>query len=171
MRKGETEMRPPIHIISVVLLLASASGASAGSCIYGAFNDCMVKAQQGDVKAQTWVGIMYYRGKGAPQDDYRAFDWFTKAAEQGAIDAQYNLGVMYEDGRGAPQDYLMAHMFFNIAAINGDSQGAWKKRIIGEYMTSSELDEARRLAWQWAYKHLSSSKSKPLFLSDVRVNP
>jgi TPR repeat protein len=64
---------------------------------------------------------------------------------------------MYEYGRSAPQDYLMAHMFFNIAAINGDSEGAWKKNIIAEVMTSSELDEAQRLAWQWAHRH-------PLFL-------
>jgi TPR repeat protein len=78
---------------------------------------------------------------------------------------------MYENGRGAPQTDLMAHMFFNLAAIRGDSQGAWKKSIIAEYMTSSELDEARRLAWQWAEKHLSSSKSKPLFLSDVYMGP
>ena len=154
-------MKNLISIISAVLVLVSASGASAGSCIYGAFNDCMVKAQQGDANAQTWVGIMYYDGKSVPQDDYRAFDWFTKAAEQCEVVAQYNLGVMYEDGRGAPQDYLRAHMFFNLAAANGNSQGAWKKSIIAEYMTSSELDEARRLAWQWAYKHLSSSKSKP----------
>ena len=158
MRKGETEMRNLIHIISAVLLLASSLEASASSCRYEAFNDCMVKAKQGDAYAQTWIGMMYYDGKGVSQDDYRAFDWFTKAAEQGNVDAQYSLGLMYEDGRGAPQDYLMAHMFFNLAAVNGNSQGAWKKRIIGEYMTSSKLDEARRLAWQWAYKHPSFSK-------------
>ena len=164
-------MKKLIYIISAVLLLVAGSGVNASSCNYGAFNDCMMKANLGDADAQTWVGIMYYDGKGVPQDDYKAFDWFTKAAEQCEVVAQYNLGVMYEDGRGAPQDYLMAHMFFNLAAISGDSQGAWKKSIIAEYMTSSELDEARRLAWHWVEKRPSSSKGGPLLLSDVCMNP
>jgi TPR repeat protein len=164
-------MRELISIISAVLLLASSFEAGASSCTYGAFNDCMMKAKQGDANAQTWVGIMYYDGKSVPQDDYKAFDWLTKAAEQCEVVAQYNLGVMYEDGRGAPQDYLMAHMFFNLAAANGNSQGAWKRSIIAEYMTSSELDEAWRLVWQWAEKHPSPSKEGPLLLSDVCMNP
>jgi TPR repeat protein len=164
-------MKNLISIISAVLLLASASTASAGSCIYGAFNDCMMKANLGDADAQTWVGIMYYDGKGVPQDDDKAFDWFTKAAEQCEVVAQYNLGVMYEDGRGARQDYSMAHMFFNLAAANGNSQGAWRRSIIAEYMTSSELDEAWRLAWQWVEKHPSPSKEGLLLLSDVCMNP
>jgi len=59
MRKGKTEMRNRISIISAVLLLAPSLEADASSCTYGAFNDCMVKTKQGDADAQTWVGIMY----------------------------------------------------------------------------------------------------------------
>ncbi|MCS5650626.1 MAG: hypothetical protein NZ820_14970 [Dehalococcoidia bacterium] len=47
-------MKHPIYIISAVLLLACASEVSAGSCMYGAFSDCMMKATQGDADAQTW---------------------------------------------------------------------------------------------------------------------
>jgi TPR repeat protein len=78
-------MKTFLYIISAVLLLGLASGANAGSCTYGAFNDCMAQAEQGDADAQTWVAMMYYEGKGVPQDDNRAFKWFTKAAEQGAL--------------------------------------------------------------------------------------
>ncbi len=40
-------------------------------------------AEAGDDRAQYWLGIMYFEGKGVPQDDVRAYLWFGLAAEQG----------------------------------------------------------------------------------------
>ena len=51
---------------------------------------------------------MYGAGRGVPQDDAEAVQWFRQAAEQGYAEAQYNLGIMY--ARSDPEDYVQAHM-------------------------------------------------------------
>ncbi len=39
-------------------------------------------AEAGDDRAQYWLGIMYFEGKGVPQDDVRAYLWLGLAADQ-----------------------------------------------------------------------------------------
>ena len=53
-------------------------------------------ADQGNAKAQSNLGVMYYIGEGVPKDDTQAVYWYKKAADQGLADAQYNLGFMYD---------------------------------------------------------------------------
>jgi uncharacterized protein len=77
-------------------------------------------AEQGDLYAQTALGIMYYEGKGIPQDYKAAINWFTLAAEQGIDLAQFNLGQMYRNGKGIPQDYENAAKWFTLAAEQGN---------------------------------------------------
>ena len=60
-------------------------------------------AVEGDARAQSTLGFVYYRGRGAPQDYNEAIKWFRRAADQGAASAQFRLGVMFSDGRGVPQ--------------------------------------------------------------------
>ena len=76
-------------------------------------------ADQGFVKAQVNLGIMYAHGHGVPRDDVEATGWFRKAAEQGDRLAQHNLGVMYESGRGVPQNWAEAATWFHNAADQG----------------------------------------------------
>ncbi len=40
-------------------------------------------AEGGDNRAQYWLGIMYFEGKGVARDDVRAFYWLSLAAERG----------------------------------------------------------------------------------------
>ena len=40
-------------------------------------------AEQGDARAQINLGLMYYNGKGVPQDDKTAVKWYRLAAKQG----------------------------------------------------------------------------------------
>lgn len=53
-------------------------------------------AQQGNVKAQNKLGIMYEEGDGVPQNDELAVQWYKRAALQGYSKAQYNLGHFYD---------------------------------------------------------------------------
>ena len=53
------------------------------------------KAEQGNIKAQYNLALMYYKGEGVPQNYEEAIKWYNKAAEQGNIKAQYNLALMY----------------------------------------------------------------------------
>jgi TPR repeat protein len=64
----------------------------------------MDAAQQGDLKAQTYVGEIYEKGLGVPPDYPAAAQWYRRAAEKGYAPAAFNLGVLYENGRGVPRD-------------------------------------------------------------------
>ena len=78
-------------------------------------------AEQGDAQAQTYMGLLYEKGDGVPQDYVEAVKWFRLAAEQGKADAQYYLGNMYRNGNGVPQDEAEAVIWYRKAAEQGKS--------------------------------------------------
>ncbi len=49
-------------------------------------------AEDGDAGAQYYLGNMYSDGKGVPENDKTAVEWYTLAAEQGHVYAQLYLG-------------------------------------------------------------------------------
>ena len=110
-------------------------------------------AEKGDVDAQTNLGLMYQNGWGVPQDDKEAVRWYTLAAEQEHAKAQYNLGVMYALGEGVIKDYVYAHMWGNIASMNENDKGETLRGYVAEKMTSSQIEEAQRLARECVKKN------------------
>jgi TPR repeat protein len=66
------------------------------------------KAQEGDPKAQTYVGEIYEKGLGLAPDYGGAAKWYRKAADQGYSRAQVNLGYLYEKGLGVRKDLKTA---------------------------------------------------------------
>ena len=96
---------------------------------------------------------MYEIGAGVPQDDKEAVRWYTLAAEQEHAKAQYNLGVMYALGEGVIKDYVYAHMWGNIASMNGNDKGETLRGYVAEKMTSSQIEEAQRLARECVKKN------------------
>lgn len=79
-------------------------------------------AEQGNAKAQFFLGEMYLYGFGVPQDDREAVKWYRRAAEQGAALAQRQLGIMYAEGLGVPQDYREAVKWNRLAAEQGNAR-------------------------------------------------
>ena len=77
-------------------------------------------AEEGDVDAQYYLGVLYDNGDGVPQDYKEAVRWYKLAAEQGVAEAQFNLGNMYYDGQGVSVDYKEAVRWFTLAAEQGD---------------------------------------------------
>ena len=67
-----------------------------------------IKAYAGNMEAQLDLGVMYYNGKGVPQDYVKAIEWYEKAADQESADAQMNLGYIYQQGLGVRQDKMKA---------------------------------------------------------------
>ena len=64
-------------------------------------------AEQGDVRAQNDLGVMYGKGEGMAYEDYeKAVYWYRKAAEQGFAMSQFNLGNLYRKGEGVNKDFL-----------------------------------------------------------------
>jgi TPR repeat protein len=82
-------------------------------------------ADGGDVRAQSLVGLMYYRGRGARADAAEAVKWFRRAADGGDAAAGFYLGVMFAEGRGVPQDYEEAAVWYRRAADLGDAQALY----------------------------------------------
>lgn len=77
-----------------------------------ALNVWLAKAEEGDAKAQLYVGQIYEKGLGRPADFGQAAAWYRKAAEQGEAQAQISLGALYERGLGVQRDPQVALDWF-----------------------------------------------------------
>ena len=76
--------------------------------------------EDGDARAQYFLGFIHYIGKGVPQDYKTAIKWYTLSAKQGNNLAQYNLGIMYSFGLGVVPDYKIALKWYTLSAENGN---------------------------------------------------
>ena len=103
-------------------------------------------AEQGLAHAQNNLGVMYDNGRGVPQDDKTAAEWYTRAAEQGHATAQTNLGGMYKNGNGVPKDLLYAYMWANIAASGGIEDAGKLRDNVRKMMTPPQIEQAQKLA-------------------------
>jgi hypothetical protein len=74
---------------------------------------------QGNAEAQFNLGILYELGRGVPQDDEVAANWYRRAADQGHITAQFYLGIMYANGHSVLRDYAVAVKWTRRAADQG----------------------------------------------------
>jgi TPR repeat protein len=140
---------------------------SAGSAFAGALEDCAAAfdrqdyaaalqlcrplAEQGDVRAQTSLGGMYYNGQGVQRGYEEATKWLRKAAERGYAPAQAYLGIMYWNGQGVPRDAVLAYMWLILAATQEPKAEAERDMAASE-MTPDEIAEAQRLAQEWKPK-------------------
>ena len=73
-------------------------------------------AEENDPEAQFYLGVMYAKGRGVPQDYQKAVHWYQLAAEQGFAKAMSNLASMYSRGKGVPKDYAQAVHWYQEAA-------------------------------------------------------
>ncbi len=103
--------------------------------------------------AQLYVGVIYDRGHGVPQDHVKAVTWYRKAAEQGVVEAQNNLGVHYTNGHGVPREYLQAYKWFYLAAARGNVHASRNRQLLAQRMSAGQISEARQLALNWIEEH------------------
>ncbi|GAB4349946.1 MAG: hypothetical protein Kow006_12100 [Gammaproteobacteria bacterium] len=73
-------------------------------------------ANQGHVRAQYFLGMAYYTGRGVRQSYPNARYWLEQAAGGGDRNAQYHLGDIYLNGWGVERDPEWAAMWFGRAA-------------------------------------------------------
>ncbi|MDO9459922.1 MAG: caspase family protein [Alphaproteobacteria bacterium] len=76
----------------------------------------MPLAQDGDAKAQNYVGEIYEKGIGGAPQFKQAAEWYLKAAEQGLSAAQVNLGALYERGAGVEANKEKATFWYRKAS-------------------------------------------------------
>ena len=90
-----------------------------------------MSACRGNMKGQYWIGFLYARGQGVPQNKRRSLKWLSKSAEQGYGPAQFTLGCMYlEDSmaekaieffkQAAEQNYAVAQYNLGYLYLMGE---------------------------------------------------
>jgi hypothetical protein len=119
------------YLLSPLGLTGSVRDSDAGYAAYekGKYETALEilrpLAESGDARAQSTLGLMYYRGRGVPQDVAEAVKRFRLAAERGDAVAEFNLGVMYAEGQGVPQDNAEAGKWYRLAADQGNPQAQY----------------------------------------------
>jgi uncharacterized protein len=114
----------------------------------------MRRAERGQAIAQTYLGYMYEKGRGVPQDFVVAATWLRRAANQGYPDAQFLLGLLYDKGHGVNQDFLEAEIWLNLAAAKAEprQRDYWTqvRDALAGKLTLDERAEAQKRASEWA---------------------
>jgi len=142
-------------LLGLTLGTAFAADFAAGLKAYeshdytAAFNEWKPIAEGGDANAQFNIGLMYFDGKGVPQDYEQAVDWFKRAANQGYAKAEKNLGELYYSGKGLKRDYIQAYVWLSICAASGDQNCADHRDIVAGKLNSSKLATAQHQARDW----------------------
>jgi hypothetical protein len=159
MRFPRTRYLFPLIVFTLFLTTLAHADFQAGKDAYDrgdyatAFKEWQPLAEQGDVGAQFYLGVLYANGHGVPQDYAQAAAWYRKAAAQGLQGGQYYLGRLYARGQGVPQDYVQAHMWYNLAAAQCPQENQWElkrsRKEITTEMTPAQIAEAQRLAREW----------------------
>lgn len=145
------------RIIAVVLLLTVQSAGAAdfwvGSAYYlsgdftAALREWRPLAEEGDERAQYYLGIMYANGEGVPENDRQAAYWFRKSARQGNSQSQYHLGMMYANGEGVPEDDTQAVYWFRKSARQGDARAQFNLGVMYEFGEGVPEDDRQAMNW------------------------
>jgi uncharacterized protein len=113
------------HVVTPTFQILREPRGSSGATSHTALRLLRPLAEKGDARAQSTVGLMYYKGNGVAQDDREALHWFRLAADQGDARAQFNLGGIYFEAQGVPQDFAEAAKWWRLAADQGYPQAQY----------------------------------------------
>ncbi len=86
------------------------------------FEETRKTAEQGDIRAQKKLALLYLKGKGVEKNEIEAMNWCRKAAEQGDAVAQTNLGWIYRVGKGVKKNDVEAVKWYRKAAEQGNAK-------------------------------------------------
>ena len=109
-------------------------------------------ANQGEARAQFYLGMLYENGDGVPEAYGKAREWYEKSAVQGDANAQFYLGLLCAFGRGASMDLVQAHMWYSLAAGNGHARAALHRKDLAKEMKPAQIAEAQKRAREWKPK-------------------
>ena len=145
------------RIMGIALLLAVQSASAidfwTGSAYYlrGDFESAMLEwrplAEEGDARAQYYLGLMHARGEGVPEDNRQAAHWFRKSAEQGNPQSQFHLGMLYANGRGVLEDDRQALHWLGEAARQGEARAQFNLGIMYKLGEGVPKDDRQAVNW------------------------
>ena len=106
-----------------------------------ALNIWLPLAEQGDVDAQYYLGLMYNVGEGVAADNAEAVRWYRRAAEQGDPYAQDSLGTMYDFGEGVPVDDVEAVRWYRLSAEQNYVGAQYSLALMYDYGEGVALED------------------------------
>lgn len=112
-----------------------------------AFREFRPLAEEGVAEAQFYLGVMYAKGRGAPQDYAEALRWYRLAAEQGFAKAMVNLGLMYSRGTGVAKDYDQALRWYRLAAQDELPEALYNLGVMYKEGHGAPLDLVQAHMW------------------------
>ena len=104
-------------------------------------------AEEGDTRAQYYLGVMCEEGNGVLEDDGEAVRWYRLAAEQGVAAAQNNLGWRCQNGFNIPEDDGEAVKWYTLAAEQGDADAQFLLGLM--YYAGEGVSENHVYAYMW----------------------
>jgi hypothetical protein len=111
-------------------------------------------AFRGNAEAQSFLGLMFENGYGAPQVYVTAADLYVQSAIRGNPFGQGMLGLMYDKGHGVPQDFVLAYKWLNLAAARSTKRERnfflRLRNAVASKMSPAQIAEGQRLAMVWA---------------------
>ncbi len=135
-------------LLPAFLLVAAAAAANVPAGVQkwragdwaGAIAEWQTPAARGDADAMFNMGQAYRLGRGVPQNNQTALEYYRRASEKGHVAATANLGItLFQEGRrteamtylrsAADKGDLRASFVMGIATFNGD--GAARNPVLG----------------------------------------
>lgn len=106
-----------------------------------------LKAERGNVEAQSALAILFVQGRTLTQDYAAATYWFTQAATAGLASAQYNLGIIYSRGLGVEPNATQATIWFHSAAEQGYVKAQYALGLAYAQASGVEQNYPEAAAW------------------------
>ena len=129
--------------ILLLTLMTQAGNVQAVELSASQIAEIQKEAEQGDAIAQKFLGSIYLKGRGVPQNSGKGVYWLQKSAEQGVFDAQFILGLIYYYGDeiDIPEDYAKAALWLQKAVEQdvADTNVTTAQSILGYIYASKKF--------------------------------
>ena len=105
------------------------------------------KRADAPARAQSRLGMLYYRGLGVPRDYEKARQYWERAAANGDDDARFSIGSLYHEGTHVARDYGKALALWESAALNGHGDAQFNLGILYYVGMGVPLDYRQARYW------------------------
>lgn len=145
-------------LVALVLCLTPVNADNSSECpsvigtdLQRALESCLGSAEQGDVRAQLLLGVIYsgfsLNGERLPPNYTEAVRWYRAAADEGNAFAQFRLGEMYMNGLGVEYDPALSFHWYYLAAEQGEVRAQAQLGFL--YSTGIGVSQSLTEAVRW----------------------
>ena len=150
-------LRTMLAILALLAATAQAAGLDEAirnyeSGLYDqAASQLIPLAEGGDATAQQKLSVLYFYGRGVPEDEKQAMLWARRSADQGNLDAMFFVGTMFVFGDTIPKtvedpDLEAAKWLFE-AASRGHADAEYGLGLLFLAGKGVEQNQAEAMKW------------------------